>query len=405
MKIFRISILVFSLKSPFSFAEKPILGVLNNTTDHREIILSEAERIGMHAYIFDTDSKIDQKNNNISNVKILRYGRVVRSDDSYPLPDVVYDFAFRANRTDESKKKLGAIHSILEDSGVCFLIPKSVENFCNDKIQYANLLNNNNISHPNTESYSKEKMMEYIAKYDSLYLKPNDGSKGKGIIKIKKRKTGKLDISYIIKDRKGGYENVSINKISLDRLSSVVEEAIKDTKCSKKRYLVQEGIEMISFKNKPFHIRSYTFRGEDGEWVKPSLFAKVGGHRGAGGYTEHYSRIVNFVSRKTGISEEKLISEILKISADIHYSLESEVGELIAELGHDIVINKFGVVYSIETNLKSGQPVYIRKSGIELENDLFSNPGIVVHLLNNQFRREKAIAQFALFKSMDQKTI
>lgn len=378
-----------------------VFGILNNTTDRREMILNEAESIGLQAYIIGPESTINLPRKSITDVKILRNGRIVSSTEWYPLPTVVYDFSFMANKSDDIKRKYSEIHSILEALGVVYMNPVKVTKICKYKQLYANLLEDNQIPHPETSLFTEEVFFEFLDKYRIVYLKPTDGNKGKGIINIvrNKKSNGSFDVNYIVNSSDSKFEKVLLRKIKRSELINVIEKAKKTMKCRNKEYIVQEGIQMIPIKKKNHHIRAYTLRSTNGDLIDPIFFGKIGGHRGAGGVTEDYRRIVDFVAKNSRRTSEEIIFDLNEITKKIHLAIESEIGEYTADLGHDLVISEEGEVITIETNLKSGQPVFIRKNGIDCSEDLFSNPMIIVHLLANQFERERAIARFAFFKA------
>lgn len=367
------------------------------------MILNEAQKIGLHAYIIGPKASINLSSKSIKNVNILRNSRIVYSTENHPLPTVVYDFSFMANKSEEIKNKYREIHSILESLDIKYLNPAKVTEICKFKHLYANLLESNNIPHPETSLYSTENLFEYLDRHELVYLKPTDGNKGNGIINIRysSKHKNKFDVNYIIKQPDSSFENILLKKISRVDLVNTVKKAKKSMKCKNKTYIIQEGIKIAPIKKKNHHIRAYTLRSSEGKLIDPVFFGKIGGHRGAGGVTEDYKRIVDFVAQYSGRCSDDILFDLNEVARKIHLTIESEIGSYTGDLGHDIAINEKGEVIIIETNLKSGQPVFIRKNGIDCSEDLFSSPMIVPHLLANQFEREKAIARFALHIAKD----
>ena len=97
--------------------------------------------------------------------------------------------------------------------------------------------------------------------YSTVYFKPTNGSGGFNIVRVQ-RKTKGYHIQY-----NGGnatYETLDALYARLNRFSS------------KRKYIIQKGINLAKTNGRPFDIRVMVQKTNGGKWISTALFAKVG---------------------------------------------------------------------------------------------------------------------------------
>ncbi|MGI6435917.1 MAG: YheC/YheD family protein [Syntrophomonadaceae bacterium] len=260
----------------------------------------------------------------------------------YPLPDVVYDRVPSRRREaqpiiTETKRKL------LATAHVKYFNPA----FLNKWQVYQVLSQNPSLSlHlPETRLLNPAQLEAMLEKYAVLFLKPCNGSLGKGIIYVKKSKNQKLQ--YI------AYPGGRIKGTS-DTAGDLLERTATVRKG--RPYLVQEGLDLAKYNGSAFDIRIIYQKNGWGEWQTGKKFARIAPHGSnisnlsSGGSFEKMKRLMNrLYRRETRRKKYALIKELCKTVA---LTLESHSQGIYGELGLDIGMGKNGIPYLIEVNSK-----------------------------------------------------
>ncbi|SDX16283.1 Glycosyltransferase Family 4 [Marininema mesophilum] len=190
---------------------------------------------------------------------------------------------------------------------------------------------------PETARASVSAMNELFLRHRSLYLKPSNKSLGMGIRRLERRGE---KVNVILAERRKQFllERTSLmNK--LDRWTSGGS------------YLLQQGLRLITYNNKPVDIRVSVQRGADGEWVVSGMVAKVGP---AGGVTTNVAlggkaHLLDPILKTLGKDLEKTREEISRVTIRAAEVLaKSNPG--LADLGLDVGIDDLGRVWIIEVN-------------------------------------------------------
>ena len=108
---------------------------------------------------------------------------------------------------------------------------------------------------PMTDWYSEQKAGEMISKYSSLFIKPDVGRIGSGIIRLRKLGNSHYDVHY--EDQAESFETI-------DQALMGLREKLK----SSKKYLIQQGIELATVLDRPFDFRIVMHK-TNGEWKDP----------------------------------------------------------------------------------------------------------------------------------------
>ncbi|KRE29764.1 YheC/YheD family protein [Paenibacillus sp. Soil522] len=117
---------------------------------------------------------------------------------------------------------------------------------------------------PQTVSFSLDHLEMMINKYDMLYVKPDVGSHGIGIFKLKRSDSG-YELFEVVKKKQISNHYHSISDV-YDRL--------KKQKSAK--LIIQKGISLDTVKGCPYDIRVMVQRKPGGSWVCTGFIVKVG---------------------------------------------------------------------------------------------------------------------------------
>ena len=189
-------------------------------------------------------------------------------------------------------------------------------------------------------------MQEMIRKYKTLFVKPSNGSLGKGIIKVNILSKGKM--SYVV------YGN-SRYKSQADN----VEEFLKKTTKVRrdKPYIVQQGLDLAVYRGSLFDLRVIFQKNRDGKWLVGKKFVRLA-PRGSsisnlsrGGKVEISKRIFRYIYHNNDRINRKF-EEAKQLCLRVATVLEEKSNGVYGELGMDIGIDKKGALWLIEVNSK-----------------------------------------------------
>jgi glutathione synthase/RimK-type ligase-like ATP-grasp enzyme len=192
---------------------------------------------------------------------------------------------------------------------------------------------------PDTQRFSKASLRTMLKLYGMVYVKPEKGTHGKGVIRVEQR--GNEDYTYqhgTKVSRFQGYEAL---------YSSLLRQT------NKRSYLVQKGIQLMKYKNKRFDVRVMVQLSPTGSWETTGFLGKVA----------HSGKIVtNYNSGGKIMDVQKLLGEHLS-SQDITKVLNQLDGIGVAtakhlyksypgiqQIGLDIGFDRYWVPWIIEVN-------------------------------------------------------
>jgi len=195
---------------------------------------------------------------------------------------------------------------------------------------------------PQTTRYSQETLSSYLARYDSVYVKPVAGSRGRGIVKVW-RENGQ----YVV--QKNVYKAQRVK--TLDAAKRYIDKVRAG-----KMYIVQQGIKLAKINGRPFDIRVMMQRNRvGGEWLYSGSVAKIAG--GTSIVTNvAVSRgsvmdIETALKKSFGWSKARIqsclsqLERLGKIGA-LHFDTYQKY----RELGFDVAVDVSGRVWLIEQN-------------------------------------------------------
>lgn len=335
----------------------PIIGIFSSAIPGRDqyhptslqaelICLSRiARRLPAQIYIF-TPAGI---NWNTRTVRGYQYRYIDKEKGSwvsslYPLPDVVYDRV--SSRRAEGRSSVQACKKRLKSLANLHYFNPS---FLNKWNVHQLLSKNPDLGDylPETQALSLNNLQSMLSRYNSLYLKPANGSLGRGIIRVNKNHSGKLIYTIYQQGRsKGKADNAG--------------ELLKKTRQTRrgKAYIVQQGLELAQDKGVPFDVRIIYQKNDSGQWQVSKKFVRVAA-RGSmianlshGGKAETtrdiFTKVLKWGEQESQLRNQE-INNLCLLTAE---TLERESSALYGELGLDIGIDREGKLWLIEVNSK-----------------------------------------------------
>jgi len=199
---------------------------------------------------------------------------------------------------------------------------------------------------PETHWMTNSRTLRMLQTYSSVFIKPNHGSGGNGIIRVKR--LGK------------GYEVRCGSSRKIARPSSVLK-AIRSYRKSKHRYLVQKGLRLEKYHGVIFDIRVYLQKPKH-KWEISGMAARVAAphkfvtnyHKG--GHAEPLQKVLISVFQNNQSKVDACYRKIEKLSIVIAKTVNK--WHSIHELGVDLAIDKKGRIWIIEANSRPGHMLF-----------------------------------------------
>ncbi|MCL6548525.1 MAG: YheC/YheD family protein [Alicyclobacillus sp.] len=285
-----------------------------------------------------------------------------------PLPDVIYDqvISRRIERRQEHRRRRAKLSKMYGD--------RIFNNGFFDKWQVYEWLSRDPRlrSHiPATARYGRpEDLISFLQRYPVTFVKPVHGSLGLGIIRVSREPDGSLTLAH--KRAPAAPQE--------GRAASPAEAAqIIRRRLQSRPYLLQQGIALAMYRNRPFDIRILLQRDGSGEWRRTKMFARVAG---AGDFTSNLSsggealpvgRVLEELYPRPAdrMRCRRQIARVSRLAADV---MEQQAQKRFGELGIDVGVDEGGRVWVIEVNSKPWKTPLTRKGRQDLADLAFRRP-------------------------------
>jgi glutathione synthase/RimK-type ligase-like ATP-grasp enzyme len=190
---------------------------------------------------------------------------------------------------------------------------------------------------PKTVWFSTEALKKMLTFYPTVFVKPDTGYCGNGIIRVNKVNLSKYEIFYSYKD-----ETKTAN---LQNACSEISSQIK----SGRSYIIQQGIDVATFKRKAFDIR-ITMHRLVNKWQISGWFARVSSNNRAVTNWSKGGKLIPLgqVLAANKLNETEISRELADLAHQIAHTLGSYYGMRV--LGVDMAVDKKGKVWFIEAN-------------------------------------------------------
>lgn len=267
----------------------------------------------------------------------------------FPFPNVVYD-RLPNRRTEnetgpkEVKRKFQELYTIPWYNPGFFNKWDVYERLSEDESSIAFL--------PETYPLTSFSTVEHLlSKYRQVYIKPIHGSLGLGIHQVM---YDKHDHVYYCRYKNEEQQNKLQRFSSLEAMMNYVFR-----NRTLENLIVQQGIPLIRSEKRPVDFRVHTNKDSQDNWQVTAIAAKVAGsgsvttHIKNGGVVKTLQEL--FEDPKTATeTEQKLTTAAITLSK----SIENHLDGIIAEIGFDLGLDKYGQVWMFEANSKPGRSIF-----------------------------------------------
>ncbi len=201
---------------------------------------------------------------------------------------------------------------------------------------------------PDTDWFEEDTVVEMLERYNTLFIKPNKGRIGIGVMRLRKLNDGKFELHYLDQ------------AVVVDSVEEALQ-AVKEKMNPKKKYLVQQGIDLATVLDRPFDFRVVMHK-MNGEWQKSAWCVKISPpklvvtNNARGGVILTVDQALQLNKHLFNYKEkiEELSEVCFKICKvyDLHFSF--------ASIGLDMAIDKNGHIWFIEANTSPDHRMFLK---------------------------------------------
>jgi hypothetical protein len=263
---------------------------------------------------------------------------------SFPLPDIVYNRIL--SRSAEQSRPVSTLLKRLQQMDEVILFNTRFL----DKWEVYQAMTRSGLPLnrvPETALLSRAAIKDFVNRYRSVFLKPRDGSLGAGIVKISRAR----DTGFI-------YERTGTDRGKYVRSADQLYQRLLALSFRPARYLVQEGVDLQTYRGSVFDIRCQVQKNGQGKWVFTGAGVRVAArgrfvtHVPNGGKRAVFDEVIGEIyGHSTRIRKEysERLEEVTLTTARI---LERELGLHLAILSMDVGLDRSGEFKIIEVNSK-----------------------------------------------------
>lgn len=347
---------------PQSLQVGPLIGILIKSGNKYKVppyssqskLLQFFSAYGIQAkclvFVF-TPSGVDLLNKNITGLflDVDSDGRFFWKRHVFPLPDIVYDRILFRNF--ERKKITKQVSSFLAgQQNVIAFNPKFLNKWETHSILHRQpelqphlpetaILNSPNI------------LANFLERYQTVYLKPVNGSLGKDIIRVSSIREG-FSFQY-----RQGKKNITGFWQTPEELETQLGKYI-----NKRLYIIQQGLDFLKYRDRVFDLRILVQKNSTGEWGVSAMVARVAANGSifpnvaAGGEPLNIETVWQELADEAWLASTKY-ETAANISLLAAKTLEDSLGTFV-EIGLDIGVDTNGNVWIIEINSKPSYKVF-----------------------------------------------
>ncbi|WP_068505236.1 YheC/YheD family protein [Paenibacillus kribbensis] len=213
---------------------------------------------------------------------------------------------------------------------------------------------------PETRLYTFEHLNEMLAVYGTVYIKPDIGTYGKGVMRAE-RLTEPLPpteegiigerIWYVLR-----YEVDTLTFDSLEELNKVVSNRIR-----KRPYLIQRGIDLLQHETRPFDLRVLTQMNLRKHWETTLIIGRIAApdkvvtNHHSGGTVRFFNELVApYLDEKETVHLEQKLS---KLGERVAWQLQKRYPRL-KEIGLDVGLDQQIYPWILEVNTRPAIKVF-----------------------------------------------
>jgi len=215
---------------------------------------------------------------------------------------------------------------------------------------------------PETRKYtSSMPLLPLLKRHPVLYLKPEEGKAGMGIMRI--RRTGGSQPAYILTiQQKRSSESRRFESLAAMRQHLNAMIGGED-------YIVQQGVPLATLNDSPFDLRVLVQKDGQGKWALTGIGARVAGessittHVPRGGSIRKPSKLLQACFGP--VRTKMILARAGRASVSIARQIERSSGHMLGEMSMDLGVDRKGKLWFFEANsrpMKFDEPKIRRKS-------------------------------------------
>jgi hypothetical protein len=333
--------------------QPPILGILTMPDEHKFFrgnrqnfidIIEAGKQHGVQVYVLTTNDLHPDRH------RVLAYEYVQETNDWRPLwismPHVIYNrIPFRE---DEERPEVRRLLQLCRNHPNITLYNPSFFNK-RELFQWLKQSKTTRGFAPVTRSYTKElKLLPMLKRYAYLYLKPQSGQAGHGIMRLRRKVPSKQPYLLSIQESKGSQ---TLRFARYPDMRRHLDQLIGD-----QPYIVQQGIRLCTVNGRPFDLRVLVQKNRRGRWSVTGIGARIAGeasittHVPRGGSIEDPRRLLT--SAFGPRTSRRLYRRTSNAAVKIARQIERGCGSLLGEMSMDLGVDVRGRLWFFEANSK-----------------------------------------------------
>ncbi len=201
---------------------------------------------------------------------------------------------------------------------------------------------------PETRKFGRSSLLAMLKKYPEVFIKPEDGSIGRGIIKVKTLSSGNYTCAEASAAAPWWYGPYRYDQLFKRLLNLGVTES---------NHLVQQSINLARYRDRLFDLRTQVQKNHQGEWVLTGAAVRIAGknrfvtHIPNGGKAAVFKEVISKVFTEQEV-QQYIYRQLDQIAAIVPEYLEKSLGLNLAILSMDIGIDTEGKMWLLEVNSK-----------------------------------------------------
>jgi hypothetical protein len=318
--------------------------IFHGNRDNFIDIIKTGNEQGLDVYVVTTkDLKLGQTN-------VLAYRYDINSEmwvqQWIPFPKIIYNrIPFRKYELQPEIQNL--ISSCLKNKSIRFYNPT----FFNKWTLFEWLKKSKTTKRyiPTTQKFSRSlRFSPLLKKYPLLYLKPEKGKAGSGIMQVRKVTPSRVPYRLVVQIKKQCH-TYKFSKLSTMRAK--IQQIVED-----EPYIVQQGIELSTSKKRPYDLRVLLQKNDKGRWTLTGIGARVAGnssittHVPRGGSIDDPMKLL--VSSFGTVIGKKIYNRAKQAAFLIVRQIEKQCGHTLGEMSMDLGVDIGGSIWFFEANAK-----------------------------------------------------
>ncbi len=211
---------------------------------------------------------------------------------------------------------------------------------------------------------------EMLRKYSLIYLKPINGTGGRGILQIERLRDGMVQV----RGREQSRRIISPRQLKLEHLPHYLNR----WNVNNSNYIAQQGIRLKLHNGRVHDYRMLIQKNGKGEWKMTGCAGRIGAPgsitsnlHGGGVAVSMDTLLKGWIKDDAKIPQIRAEAETFGINAAAYLEL---CYDSLCELAFDIAIDRNGHIWMIEVNPKPAREVFIRAGEVEVYKNAIVKP-------------------------------